>query len=103
MSIDKYEGLGKLKWSVNKEIEEYNSMVKRHNRMIDILYDDAKNCTINMNDYYNDLEYHTEQIDIIRERIRELKDVMKYIKKIGLILNNTVFNSKIYEVGDKED
>lgn len=103
MNIDKYEGLGKLKWSVNKEIEEYNSMVKRHNRMIDILYDDAKNYNINMNDYYNDLEYHTEQIDIIRERIRELKDVMKYIKKIGLILNNTVFTSKIYEVGDKEE
>lgn len=95
MNLDKFEGFNMLGRSIRKEIGRCNELVKNHTRMIDILYSKAKKCDINMNDYYNDIQYHSEQINIIRERIREIKESMKHLKKIGVYLDSDVFSKNI--------
>ena len=91
MNLDKFEGFNMLGCSIRKEIDRCNELVKNHTKMIDILYSKAKKCDINM----NNIQYHNEQINIIRERIRELKESMKHLKKIGIYLDSDVFSKNI--------
>lgn len=82
-------------------IFNYREMIKRNERMIRISEEEYRDGNIDVSIYNNDVEYHKEQIKIIKSRIDEIFNALKMIGGAGEYIKSNKFNRFIYEIGDK--
>lgn len=82
-------------------IFNYREMIKRNERMIKISEEEYIDGNIDVSIYNNDIEYHREQIRIIKNRIDEIFNALKMISGAGEYIKSNKFNRFIYEIGDK--
>lgn len=90
---------------LNKKLRDivfnYMEMIKRNERMIRISEKEYRDGNIDISIYNNDIEYHRDQIRIIKNRIDEIFNALKMIGGAGEYIKSNKFNRFIYEIGDK--